>query len=134
MIEAILFDLDNTLLDFMSVKKKAVDAAIIAMIEAGLDIKVDIARKNIFKIYDDKGYEYQEVFDDFLIKFHGSLDYVHTNILNFDIELYGRDTFSGASYFEVHVSRMILKAHNVGHRHEFATLFSNQADRYTGHQ
>ena len=40
-----------------------------------LDIKVDIARKNIFTIYNDKGYEYQEVFDEFLIKFHGKLDY-----------------------------------------------------------
>ena len=36
MIKAVIFDLDNTLLDFISVKKKAVDAAILAMVEAGL--------------------------------------------------------------------------------------------------
>ena len=75
MIKAVIFDLDNTLLDFMGVKKRAVDAAILAMIEAGLDINPDIAQKNIYKIYNDKGYEYQEVFDDFLIESHGNLDY-----------------------------------------------------------
>ena len=34
MIKAVIFDLDNTLLDFMSVKRKAVDAAILAMKKA----------------------------------------------------------------------------------------------------
>ena len=75
MIKAIIFDLDNTLLDFISVKKKAVDSAILAMIEAGLDIDANIARENIFNIYNIKGYEYQEVFDDFLVDIHGKIDY-----------------------------------------------------------
>ena len=75
MIKAIIFDLDNTLLDFMSVKRKAVDAAILAMVEAGLNIDSDIVRQHIFEIYDKKGYEYQEVFDDFLINSHGKIDY-----------------------------------------------------------
>ena len=51
MIKAVIFDLDNTLLDFISVKKKAVDAAILAMVEAGLNVDADLARKNIFDIY-----------------------------------------------------------------------------------
>ena len=75
MIKAVLFDLDNTLLDFISVKKKAVDAAVLAMVEAGLSIDASIAKKNIFEIYEKKGYEYQEVFDDFLKKEHGKIDY-----------------------------------------------------------
>ena len=50
MIKAILFDLDNTLLDFISVKEKAVDAAILAMIEAGLDIKPQLVKKDIFNL------------------------------------------------------------------------------------
>ena len=75
MIKAIIFDLDNTLLDFMSVKRKAVDAAILAMVEAGLSINPNIAKQNIFEIYNQKGYEYQEVFDDFLIDNHGKIDY-----------------------------------------------------------
>jgi len=75
MIKAVIFDLDNTLLDFMSVKRKAVDAAILAMTEAGLNIDATIARKEIFDIYNQKGYEYQEVFDDFLVNNHGKIDY-----------------------------------------------------------
>ena len=75
MIKAVIFDLDNTLLDFMSVKRKSVDAAILAMIEAGLEINPNTARENIFNIYNNKGYEYQEVFDDFLIETNGGIDY-----------------------------------------------------------
>tara|TARA_Y100000814_G_scaffold274353_1_gene233008 strand:- start:41 stop:670 length:630 start_codon:yes stop_codon:yes gene_type:complete len=59
----------------MSVKRKSVDAAILAMIEAGLEINPNTARENIFNIYNNKGYEYQEVFDDFLIETNGGIDY-----------------------------------------------------------
>ena len=41
MIKAVIFDLDNTLLDFMKMKEYAVKAAIAGMIEAGLDIDSD---------------------------------------------------------------------------------------------
>ena len=37
MIKAVIFDLDNTLVDFMAMKHQAIDAAINAMIDAGLD-------------------------------------------------------------------------------------------------
>ena len=36
MIEAILFDLDNTLIDFMLMKRKSCESAIDAMVSAGL--------------------------------------------------------------------------------------------------
>jgi len=39
MIKAVIFDLDNTLIDFMSMKKASCDAAINAMIGAWLDIE-----------------------------------------------------------------------------------------------
>ena len=38
MIEAVIFDLDNTLMDFMKMKSMSIDAGIYGMIEAGLDI------------------------------------------------------------------------------------------------
>ena len=38
MIKAVIFDLDNTLMDFMKMKSMSVDAAINGMIEAGLNI------------------------------------------------------------------------------------------------
>ena len=63
MIKAILFDLDNTLLDFMKMKNSAVNAAVKSMIFAGLNVKQKKAVQDIYKIYEEYGYEYQEVFD-----------------------------------------------------------------------
>jgi len=66
MIKAVIFDLDNTLLDFQKMKQYGVRAAIGAMIEAGLDCDEDEAYKIIFEIYAQKGWEYRLIFDDFL--------------------------------------------------------------------
>ena len=75
MIQAVIFDLDNTLLDFMNMKMKAVESAIHGMIEAGLQIDSDYAKEKIINIYEEKGWEYQEVFDDFIQNELGELDY-----------------------------------------------------------
>ena len=75
MIQAVIFDLDNTLLDFMNMKIKAVESAVNGMIEAGLQMEKDLAKNIIFKIYEEKGLEYQEVFDDFIQKELGKIDY-----------------------------------------------------------
>ena len=66
MIKAVIFDLDNTLLDFKKMKEYGVHAAISAMIEAGLNCDEDKAYEYIFDIYHKKGWEYQLIFDDFL--------------------------------------------------------------------
>ena len=73
MIKAIIFDLDNTLLDFMKMKQFAVKAAITAMNEAGLNRNEDQAYQEIFKLYQNKGWEHQQVFDDFLIQNFGKV-------------------------------------------------------------
>ncbi len=73
MIKAIIFDLDNTLLDFMKMKQFAVKAAITAMNEAGLNVDEGQAYKDIFKLYETKGWENQQVFDDFLIQHFGKV-------------------------------------------------------------
>ena len=39
MIKAILFDVDNTLIDFMKMKRKSCEAAVETMISAGLKMK-----------------------------------------------------------------------------------------------
>mgnify|MGYP000985357324 CR=1 FL=1 len=57
MIKAVIFDLDNTLLDFMKMKEYAVKAAIAGMIEAGLNIDPDKSYKTIIGIYEKKGWE-----------------------------------------------------------------------------
>ena len=59
MIKAVIFDLDNTLLDFMKMKSSSIKAAIQGMIESGLNVDPDEATKEIYDIYDKKGYEYQ---------------------------------------------------------------------------
>lgn len=75
MIKAVVFDLDNTLLDFMKMKHTAVKASVSSMIFSGLDIDQDVAIKKIYSIYDSQGYEYQEVFDSFLKDTIGKIDY-----------------------------------------------------------
>jgi putative hydrolase of the HAD superfamily len=74
-IHAVIFDLDNTLLDFMTMKRRAVDAAVDAMIDAGLELPKDVARERIFAIYDREGIEYQRVFDAFLQAETGRVDH-----------------------------------------------------------
>lgn len=75
MIRAVIFDLDNTLVDFMAMKEAAVEAAVVAMIDAGLRISHHEAKEKIYKIYDEEGIEDQKVFDKFLIKEFGGIDY-----------------------------------------------------------
>ena len=51
MIKGIIFDLDNTLIDFLRMKRISCEAAVNSMIDAGLPIKKDKALKQIFKLY-----------------------------------------------------------------------------------
>ncbi|MCH8328436.1 MAG: HAD-IA family hydrolase [Candidatus Marinimicrobia bacterium] len=74
-LKAVIFDLDNTLTDFMRMKHEAVRSAMEAMVEAGLDYKVDRGLQDILTIYDEKGYEFQEVFNDFLTVVTGAVNY-----------------------------------------------------------
>lgn len=75
MIRAVIFDLDNTLLDFIKMKQSATAAAVDAMIEAGLNVDPTDAYDNIISLYESKGWENQEVFNEFLREKTGSVDY-----------------------------------------------------------
>lgn len=74
-IKGIIFDMDNTLVDFMKMKWSAIDAAIVGMIDSGLKIDFETARDKVFAIYNTKGIEYQRVFDEFLENELGQIDY-----------------------------------------------------------
>jgi putative hydrolase of the HAD superfamily len=74
-IKAVLFDLDNTLVDFWHMKDDAVDAALEAMRDAGLRMDKTKARKLLFKLYREHGIEYQRIFQLFLRKSIGKIDY-----------------------------------------------------------
>lgn len=59
----------------MLLKRVAVDAAIHAMIDAGLKLTYIETKELINKIYESEGIEYQQVFDHLLKQTLGSLDY-----------------------------------------------------------
>ncbi|HCA78659.1 MAG TPA: hypothetical protein DEP53_02890 [Bacteroidetes bacterium] len=75
MIKAVIFDLDNTLVDFMAMKAQAVDAAIHAMRDAGLGLARDEIRKRIDAIYAERGIEFQNVFDQLLFNEFSKVDH-----------------------------------------------------------
>ena len=75
MIKAILFDIDNTLIDFMKMKKKSCEAAVEAMISKGLKMKKQDAMKGIYAIYDKRGIEYKNIFEKIIKKSNGKVDY-----------------------------------------------------------
>ena len=74
MIKVVLFDLDNTLIDFMKMKKKATDAAISAMIKAGLKISKKDGWQLLEKLFRKYGLEYQQIFNEFLTEILGYVD------------------------------------------------------------
>ena len=75
MIKAVIFDLDNTLMDFMKMKDDALTAAVKAMIDSGLQMDHDEAKRRLYAIYDREGIEYQNIFDSFLADVLGEIDW-----------------------------------------------------------
>jgi putative hydrolase of the HAD superfamily len=75
MIKAIVFDLDNTLIDFMAMKRQAIDAAVRAMIDAGLTLTIEEAKERIDRIYKERGMEFQNVFDQLMYDEFNRVDY-----------------------------------------------------------
>ena len=75
MIKVIIFDLDNTLIDFMRMKKTSCEAAMDAMIKAGFKIEKEEGMKILYNLYSRHGWEYQKIFQIFLKKVSGRIDY-----------------------------------------------------------
>ncbi len=75
MIKAVIFDLDNTLVDFMAMKRQAVTAAITSMIDAGLTLTQAEVQSRIDAIYKERGIEFQNVFDQLLYDIFQKVDY-----------------------------------------------------------
>jgi len=74
-IKAVLFDLDNTLVDFLKMKKMSCEAAITAMIDAGLPVEKKKATEMLWELYDEYGIEYKPIFQKFLKKAIGRIDW-----------------------------------------------------------
>ncbi|MDE2236288.1 MAG: HAD-IA family hydrolase [Elusimicrobia bacterium] len=75
MIKAVIFDIDNTLTDFMKMKRAAVDSAVEGMIDAGLKVEKTAMVEKIFDLYWNEGVEDQKIFDKVLAKEFGGIDY-----------------------------------------------------------
>jgi putative hydrolase of the HAD superfamily len=74
-IHAVIFDLDNTLVDFMAMKAQAIDAAIHAMRDAGFRLSYAELKSRIDAIYKERGIEFQNVFDELLYREFSKIDY-----------------------------------------------------------
>jgi phosphoglycolate phosphatase-like HAD superfamily hydrolase len=83
-IRAILFDLDNTLVDFIQMKKESCRAAVKAMVASGLRMKEDQAFELLMKTYFDVGIESNTAFSEFL----RSIDQFNHKILASGINTY----------------------------------------------
>lgn len=74
-IKAVIFDLDNTLLDYLKMKREATRAAARAMVGAGLKAdRAELAR-TLFEHYLDYGIDSDDAFQQFLLKTYKKLDY-----------------------------------------------------------
>jgi putative hydrolase of the HAD superfamily len=104
MIKLVIFDLDNTLTDFMRMKDEAINSAVSSMIDAGLDFSGEKINKEIYRIYSEEGIEYQKVFNKLLVDLIGHVDY---RILAAGIVGY-RKAREAALVLYPHVNRTLL--------------------------
>lgn len=75
MFKAVIFDLDNTLIDFMKFKEVSCSNAVDAMIDAGLKINKKKGLEIIYSLYDKHTMEDPKIFQRFLEKVTGRVDY-----------------------------------------------------------
>lgn len=73
-IKAVVFDLDNTLVDFVRMKRMASQAAISAMIDSGLEADEKEAEDLLWKLFTEHGIENQTIFSYFLKTITGKED------------------------------------------------------------
>lgn len=74
MLKAILFDLDNTLIDFMGMKKNSMNESIKEMKKAGLRISEKKANSILYKLYIKYGIEHNQIFQKFVLETTGKKD------------------------------------------------------------
>jgi len=110
MIKAIIFDLDNTLIDFLKMKHMSIAAAASAMIDAGLTHSKSRIVKRLFKLYDIHGYEDKTIFQRYLTEELGKVDY---RILASGINAYRR-VRSGFLESYPHVMETLIKLKEKG--------------------
>jgi len=66
MMGAVLFDLDNTLVNFIETKQRCISSAVLAMSRVGLKMNPIGMERVIYQIYEREGIEYPYIFNEFL--------------------------------------------------------------------
>ncbi|MBW2984256.1 TIGR02253 family HAD-type hydrolase [Candidatus Woesearchaeota archaeon] len=110
MIKALIFDLDNTLIDFWKMKHMCCEAAISSMIDAGLKTNKDKALKLLFELYDKYGLEDPKIFQKFLKKTTNKID---TKILAHGVVAYRKVKFGFLEPYP-HVHHVLLRLKEKG--------------------
>ena len=75
MIKGIIFDVDNTLIDFYRMKNISISESIDAMADAGLKVNKTKAFKIIHELFNNSGIEAHHIFQKFSQKILGKIDY-----------------------------------------------------------
>jgi len=75
MTHAIIFDLDNTLIDFVETKNLVIQESVKAMIDAGLKANYEALLKEFSAYYWKHGIEDQKIFQKFFLEKYGKIDY-----------------------------------------------------------
>ncbi|HII71539.1 TPA: HAD-IIIA family hydrolase [Candidatus Woesearchaeota archaeon] len=73
-IKAVIFDIDNTLVDFLKLKKSCIQPAVAAMVKKGLKVSEEEGVRLVYKLYEKYGMEYKLIFQE-LLKEVGQSDY-----------------------------------------------------------
>lgn len=106
-----MFDLDNTLINFMRMKRKSCDAAISEMVNSGLKANKRDAMRILYELYDKYGMEDQTIFQKLLRKINHKIDY---KILARGIDAYRKAQFAYMKPYPGVVSTLLeLKKRNI---------------------
>ena len=81
-LHALTVDLDNTLIDFMRLKRTAAGAAAQAMVRTGLRMREERARRELFRFYLDTDIEGNDLFTRFLRRHRALTDRTMAAALN----------------------------------------------------
>ena len=75
MIRAVIFDIDDTLIDFTETKNLAIRESVKAMVDKGIDEDFEKLHSEFKKFYWERGIEDQQIFQKFFMERYGKIDY-----------------------------------------------------------